>query len=380
MTTRTVVMAALLFAWLAPQTLFAGPGEACLSPLSREAPLPTIFDELEREGLLAVTLTTDLTELEANQKTETYQSAEIRYEAPGQGVVTRPVDVRVRGKYRRRVCSFPPLKLRFAEPVLREAGLLERHRTVKLVTHCIDDETTGNENVLKEYLVYQLYRELTETGYRVQLARVTYVDRSGARPPVERYGFFIEDTDEMAVRIGGEECDDCFNPQPEELRSKEATLMWLFQFMIGNADWNMPMMRNLKLVSMPGDRRGVLVPYDFDFSGLVNASYAKPNREEGLSSVQDRAYLGYETEDPILKWAINYFKFKEDHLLERVDQFELLQRKTRREISDYLSGFFQFLGQLNVNKATDIYQRLDEVVLKYSPDTHLTTVELEEEG
>jgi len=380
MITRTVVLAAMFFAWSAPLGLYADPGKTALAIDSTQEIASTIFDELERAGRLDVTLTTDLSALQANRKTETYLEAEIRYEVAGQGMVTRPIELRVRGKYRRRVCSFPPLKLKFSEPVLREAGLLDRHRSIKLVTHCIEGESVGNENVLKEYLTYQLYRELTETGYRVQLARIRYVDEQGEHPPVERYGFFIEDTDEMAVRNGGEECNNCYNPQPEDLRTKEATLMWLFQFMIGNADWNMPMMRNLKLVRMPDEKGGILVPYDFDFSGLVNTSYAKPNREAGLSKVRDRIYMGYPSGDRILKWAINYLKFKEDALLERVRTFELLNRESRQDMVNYLSAFFRFLDELRVNKATGIHSMLDEALLKYTSSAAGKGNVLEEQG
>ena len=380
MITRTVLLVALLAAGPALSHLYAG-GRLPALPLAPGAePLPTIFDQMQRDGVVAIKLTTDLTALEGNRKNETYQAAEISYEVPGQGLVTRPMGLRVRGKYRRRVCSFPPLKLKFGEEILREAGLLPRHRTMKLVTHCVDDPTVGNENVLKEYLVYQLYREITETGYRVQLARVTYVDSQGKRPSVERYAFLIEDTDEMAIRIGGEECNECYNPRMEELRSKEATLMWLFQFMIGNADWNMPMMRNLKRVSMPGDTGDILVPYDFDFSGLVNTAYAKPNREEGLTGVRDRTYMGYETEDAVLQWAINYIKFKKQSLLKQVRDFDHLRRKSRLDIANYLEGFFRFLEDLNVNQATGIYERLDQVLLKYSANTGRTRVESIEAG
>lgn len=378
MITRTVLLAVLLAAGPALAHLSARGLAPKLPPAPGADTLPTIFDQMQRGGIVAITLKTDLALLEDNRKTETYQAGEISYEVPGEGLVIRPMELRVRGKYRRRVCSFPPLKLKFGEEVLQEAGLLPRHRTMKLVTHCVDDPAVGNENVLKEYLVYRLYREITETGYRVQLARVTYVDRRGERPSVERYAFLIEDTDEMAIRIGGEECNECYNPQPEELRSKEATLMWLFQFMIGNADWNMPMMRNLKLVSMPGDAGDILVPYDFDFSGLVNAAYAKPNREEGLSGVRDRIYMGYESEDAVLRWAVNYLKFKEKSLLKKVRTFDHLSRKSRLDIANYLDGFFRFLDDLKVNKATGIHDRLDQVLLKYSADTGRIRVDYKE--
>jgi len=68
--------------------------------------------------------------------------------------------------------------------------------------------------------------------------------------------------------------------------------------MIGNTDWS--------LIRAPGEdvcchnvhlieKNGGLypIPYDFDFSGLVNASYAKPSSIVGTKRVTQRVYRGY---------------------------------------------------------------------------------------
>src|SRR5690606_9238581 len=96
---------------------------------------------------------------------------------------------------------------------------IKPHNKLKLVTHCLDDKNDGQENLLKEYLAYKLYNELTDQSYRVQLIRINYVDTKGKVSKIRRYGIIIEDTDEMAERLGGEECD-CLNPGKEQLDAR----------------------------------------------------------------------------------------------------------------------------------------------------------------
>ena len=68
-------------------------------------------------------------------------------------------------------------------------------------------------------------------------------------------------------------------------------LMSLFEYMIGNTDMSMYKKHNVRLVQTPAGQR-FPVPYDFDYAGLVDASYAIPAKHFGLASVRDRLYLG----------------------------------------------------------------------------------------
>ena len=52
--------------------------------------------------------------------------------------------------------------------------------------------------------------------------------------------------------------------------------MGMFQYMIGNTDFSLKTMHNLKAVQ-PVDQDAILIAYDFDYSGLVDARYAVPN-------------------------------------------------------------------------------------------------------
>jgi hypothetical protein len=75
-------------------------------------------------------------------------------------------------------------------------------------------------------------------------------------------------------------------------------LVEVFQFLIGNTDWS-PFEKstdgscchNGKLVCTTA-RQVILIPYDFDWSGLISPPYAKPAPAVGVARVRQRRYWG----------------------------------------------------------------------------------------
>lgn len=305
----------------------------------------TIFDELVREEVLEVTLRADFSMLLSDPRYKESEKGQFVYEDENGAEVARRVKLELRGKYRRRICQFPPLMIKFDKDELRALGLSD-HNDLKLVTHCLDDKAPGNENVLREYLAYKLFNEISAKSYRVQLVRITYLDESGAYGRIKRYGFLIEDTDEMAERLGGLEFEG-MNPQPSELAAADENLVAVFQYMIGNDDWSLQMARNIKLVKPKDESRPMIpVPYDFDFSGLVNASYAQPNVSVGVTSVRQRAFLGIPREGELLAQSIEVFENKKVALFRIVRDFKRLNGSARRDLLDYLQSFYNNLDVL----------------------------------
>lgn len=312
--------------------LYAGPGN------QSEGRTPSVFDSFYSEDELSVTLVTDLDALINDRRREDFQSATITYEDTDGETVEWTVEVKPRGKFRRRICDFPPVKLKFDKEQLKTAGL-SGHNDLKLVTHCLDDKQEGRDNVMREFLAYEMYNSLTPNSYRVQLVKIEYRDSEGNIRPIKRYGFLLEDTDEMAERLGGEECDTCVNPDPHLLDPKEESLLSVFQYMIGNGDWSLTMARNVKFVERPSGQL-LPVPFDFDFSGLVDASYAIPNREYGQWDLQSRVYMGLQPDKDILFETLAKFAGKKKDLYTMVKQHKGLKKDTRIFITAYLDRFF----------------------------------------
>src|SRR5690606_37701793 len=79
---------------------------------------------------------------------------------------------------------------------------------------------------------------------------------------------------------------------PSELDALSSTRVELFQYMIGNTDFSIVNFHNSEVVRLP-DGSYHPVPYDFDFSGLVDSPYASPAALLGTRSVRERVYRGF---------------------------------------------------------------------------------------
>lgn len=334
---------------LCANVAFANP-----NPYTNETGKKTIFDMLVRPGeVLDITITTDLKSLIEERRTEDFQDAKLIYKDLNGNEIIKDMEVQPRGKFRRRVCDFPPVKLKFPKKKLEAAGLNREFNDLKLVTHCIDEKSIGNEYLLREYLAYELYSELTPNSYRVQLVKITYEDSEGRMGKIKRYGFIIEDTDEMAARVGGLEFEQ-MNVSADSISVKDENIMSLFQYMIGNADFNTVMLRNVKLVKPESGGKSIPVPYDFDFSGLVNASYAIPQGDMGLTSIRDRLYIGNPVSQETMRGTLGYFLAKKSSLLGKVENFTLLSRDARIDITNYLKTFFESVEPAFLNPDTNL--------------------------
>ena len=62
--------------------------------------------------------------------------------------------------------------------------------------------------------------------------------------------------------------------------------MYIFQYLVGNGDWSHTHFHNVKLMRVGFEY--FPVPYDFDFTGFVDAPYATPPEGSGLDGVRDR--------------------------------------------------------------------------------------------
>jgi hypothetical protein len=291
---------------------------------------PTIFDEMYGKEVLEVTLTTDIQQFIANKNTDTYQPARIQFKGRAGEEHAWDIRLRPRGRYRRRVCDFPPIKIKYPKKEIKQAGYAG-HNDLKLVTHCLSDPL-GDELVMREHLVYLLYRELSPYAFRTQLVHITYIDNQGGAP-LARYGILLEDEDELAERYRMEVCDECYGYQEEDFEDQARKINQLFQYLIGNADWSLRMQRNIKILQREEDQQEDLlfVPYDFDFSEMVNAPYQV---EEPISFPELSA-----ADQPV---AQHFYRHREV-LAQLVNNYRLLDEKARRQCLRRIEKFYRKL-------------------------------------
>jgi hypothetical protein len=91
------------------------------------------------------------------------------------------------------------------------------------------------------------------------------------------------------------------------------------------------------------------VPYDFDFSGLVDARYATPDPSLGIRRVRQRLFRGFCPRD--LNRSVSDYEAVYERFLERKDaiyqawrQLEGLEPDRRRESLEYLDDFYETLS------------------------------------
>lgn len=300
----------------------------------------SFFDKIQSAEVLEMDISTDLKLLMDQRNTNEYQPATLTFSLGKKQRETWEIKVRSRGKYRRRICQFPPLKLNFPKDKLKAQGLSSDDE-FKLVTHCLNGDP-GKEYLLREYLVYKLYEQISPLHFRVQLCKIRYLDpRTGEK--ILAWGILMEDEAAIARRFNAKICEVCYSTKPEQFQKGNLEQVFLFQYMIGNLDWSLMLLRNVLMLEPKDGSPPVVVPYDFDFSGFVNASYARPNADFGQTSARQRLFISQDISDESLRPAIAHFKSKEKELKALILRFKYLGSFAQKDMLDYIQSFFDSL-------------------------------------
>lgn len=303
---------------------------------------PTLFEQLYNDSIsvLKIELETDLRNLVRNKNDETYQPAIIRYRNAQDSLISWEIDVRTRGNARKQICTYPPLRLKFSKDSLRTWDI-DSDNKIKLVNQC----TKGNvpaDYIYKEFLAYKLYNTITPFSFRVQLVEITYIDTGKKNKRATRPGFLIEPIEDLAKRLNGVEIER-EKISVHQLEKYFAKQMSIFQYMIGNTDWNVGNLHNLKLIKVEQFPRVIPIPYDFDYAGLVNAHYATPRERLPIKSVKERWYLGGACSDAELQKYIKTFQEKKHQVHTTMEQTSSYFSKPNTSLKKYIEDFYEML-------------------------------------
>lgn len=300
-------------------------------------PVNSIFSYLTKKDTALITLDLDLTLLAQEKRANTYFPGKIWLEN-GQEISTQ---VRPRGKFRRRISEIPPLKLKFSKKELK-ALQLDTLNEIKLVLpQTFDDE--GVNLLLKEYLAYRMYEKISPYHVKARLIRLNLSDKSNRTTKPTTWAILLEHEEELQVRLKGP-LQPQFGIPVDSLDSYYAALNAAFQFMIGNTDWSIPDQRNILLFKNAANGKMIPIPYDFDFSGLVDAPYATPTKESGLNTVRDRALLAEGLNKRAIKQAIKILLEHEAFFMGCCQRAHLEQKQIKLT-QQYLANFFSAVRQ-----------------------------------
>lgn len=296
-----------------------------------------------------MSLTTDIRALQKEKGNDQFQDASVSFHFADGTVIDEQIQVGARGVSRRAICKIPPMMLNFrnsTSPRLHSLGKL------KLVIGC-GSRSGDEELVFKEYLIYKMYNLFEDKSFRVRLLKTTYNDSKNKMSPFTQYSFLIEDDADMARRNGCKKRNH--SPYGTEATNRDMmTMVALFEYMVGNTDWSIPNEQNVKLIFDRKDTTAppYVVPYDFDYSGLVNAGYAEPHEAIGTTSVTERVYRGFARTLEEIQNTLAVFKKKKESVYSLVTNFSLLSEKTKKQMTRYLDDFFEMIDNEKQVKST----------------------------
>jgi hypothetical protein len=308
------------------------PSPAKMQERRLEAEADPLFASTEP---LAITLVGDFKAINKDRKPESRQSFPGTLKLADD--VAIPITLNARGHLRRmtQTCDYVPLRVQFA----KQAGkgtIFARQDALKLVVQC-GGGGDYEQYILREHLAYRMYNVITHKSFRSRLVRVTYVDPAG-KTMGTRAGMFLEDDASVARRMEGRIVE-----LPRllfaDLDMDSLMPMMIFEYMIGNTDYSIYALHNVRIVQRP-DKSLHPVPYDFDVTGLVNPPYAIPARGLMLKAVTDRMYRGPCRRQELVDPHVANFLAKKDLVKALLEAIPGLDRRSRDDVKLFINSFY----------------------------------------
>ncbi|MFP4487995.1 MAG: hypothetical protein ACLFN1_01700 [Bacteroidales bacterium] len=297
------------------------------------------FRLFEGKDRLNVSLSFDIAAFMREKAEDEYLDAFIMICPDGGDTIATGIKISARGNFRRRNCDFPPLMLNFKDT---ETGYsdIDALKKVKLVSHCMPDKDYETY-VLREYLAYKIYNIVTDYSFRVRLLNISYYDIKHDTLYTVKTGFLLEPVSMLEKRFGMDEIEDV-EIGNEAVEEDLLLKLSVFQHLIANSDWLVSLMHNIKVFGdeeLPGDV--IAVPYDFDFTGWVNAGYAVAREDLGLEDIRDRAYLGPCRSEDEYRDVLDYYMEKKNIFIDTIKEFSYLEGRNRRDLIRYIRSFYR---------------------------------------
>lgn len=293
---------------------------------------------------LPIKLKMSIKDVKKNTNDTTFVESMLYYKNNASLYDSLKIELRARGNNRRENCYYAPLRLKLSKSDIKETPF-EGNKKLKLVLPCLI-ESNNDDYVMKEYIAYKLYEIVTPVHFKTRLMDIEFIEEKGKRTTTnELKGFLIEDIDNVAKRLNGNEMKRRVLPlQQDDVASIRNSF---FQYMIANTDYSTTYNHNGKLLFV--DKKIVPIPYDFDMSGLVDASYAVvsnvQNMNLDITEVTERAYKGYKRDPLLFEQVRQEFISNKSKMFEVMDSYESLFQDRNQFIKAkrFVTGFFDII-------------------------------------
>jgi len=287
----------------------------------------------------------------------------LRYVDASGSEVSIAIEISTRGRSRLSYCDFPPLSITLNRDQA-DSTLFAGQRKLKIGTQCKRGARYLNY-LEQEFGIYQAYRLLSDSSFRVRKLNVTYRDSAKKRKDELHPAFFIESDDEVAARLDMQVIK-IPTIKVKQLDAVQTSIYTLFQYLIANTDWAITKgpgtedcCHNGKLIGRPGTAEDwVVLPYDFDQAGLINTEYALPAQGLGIRTVRTRLYRGECRHNDQLDETIALFNDQRNQI-ETALVPESLTKSARKSSLAYVQEFYS-----NINDAGKLNQQIIGACLK----------------
>ena len=308
-----------------------------LEPVSDTISALEIFDNDEP---LKLTLKYDISSFIKEKRKEEYFDAELVIYQSDTDSLVKNIRLKARGNFRKTHCFFPPIFLNFKTDPITGSDI-EDIKKIKLVTHCSNTKSY-QKYVMKEYLAYKMFNQITDLSFRVKLVDINYVDIGKKKRHYKQIGFLIEPDELLQKRLNAVEVEGLLM-NGNTVQETEADRVAVFEYMIANTDWRFKKGHNMKFFKSL-DRvttKMIPIPYDFDYAGIVDAHYAIPQEWTSLKVITDREYMGYcrDNEEDYLK-VIETFNEKKEDIFMIIKDCLYLSDKDKKQLLSFIDEFY----------------------------------------
>ena len=287
------------------------------------------------DEVLEVVVTADLKSLMKIKQDDEYQDGEITLNGKKYSV-----RLKARKTTLKENCSFPPIMLNFSKTNFDDPSFVQLEK-LKQVSTCNLLEKY-EQYILREYLIYRAFNIMSDKSYKVRLLKIEYADSKEKISSVTRFGFVIEDEYAMARRLDGMLLKS-LGIQDQAANKKQMIMLSIFQFMMGNTNWQVDRLTNVTLLKL-NEPAPYVIPYDFDYTGMVNASYATPSPILGIDSLRERLFWGKCYSESDLTNAVEYFLQKKEAIYDLYKSFEPFDEASLSQSLDFLDSFYTIIS------------------------------------
>jgi hypothetical protein len=91
----------------------------------------------------------------------------------------------------------------------------------------------------------------------------------------------------------------------------------------------------------------MIIPFDFDYAGIVNTDYAIPGDGLNIESVCERIYIGICRIEEEFIIALKEFSDKKEELYRIIQEFDPISDRGQKDMIRYLDEFYKLFNDRN---------------------------------